>query len=143
MSEIIYDTFSSTTHDGFYSPTWSVTSSFLRPDVVKRIERKRLNRTQEINSAFCEHAKLWKKEVAYISSSTIRHKNEHYQAIIKLGEAVIPFILRELKKGPSDWFFALYKITGEDPVSKEDMGNFRKMSDHWLDWGRRRGYLSQ
>jgi len=50
-------------------------------------------------------------------------------------------ILRELQKEPAPWFLALRVITGEDTVGRNDAGNFSKMADAWLTWGRERGYI--
>ena len=57
-----------------------------------------------------------------------------------MGEAVVPFMLRDLAAGPRLWVWALPEITGEDPVSPEDAGRIAKMSEAWLQWGRERGY---
>ena len=141
MTEIYFHAFSSTTPNGFCKLSWLTTRPVLRSSEVNSMAREGLNRTRDLNSLFHDHAKHWKREVAYISSSTLRHKNEHYQAIIKMGLNAVPLILKVLEKAPADWFFALHEITGEDPVDEVDFGDFRKMSDKWLTWGRQRGYL--
>ncbi len=143
MPEIFKHRFSSTIPDRFCDQVWSTTWLPVRLSSVPSMERKRFKPSESLAPQFRDHAKQWKRDVAYISSSTIRHKNKHYQAIIKLGKDVIPLILKELEKGPSDWFFALHRITGEDPISEKDIGDFRKMADQWLDWGTRNGYLSK
>jgi hypothetical protein len=48
-------------------------------------------------------------------------------------------MLRDLEDGPSLWVWALPAITGVNPVSPDDGGNIRKMSDAWLNWGREKG----
>ena len=64
-----------------------------------------------------------------------------YQRIIGLGPAAVPLILRELAKEPDHWFWALYSITGQDPVRQEDSGDIRLMAQSWIGWGRARGLI--
>ena len=66
-----------------------------------------------------------------------------YQRIIGMGEEAVPFILQELERRPDHWFWALYAITGSDPVSEDAQGNLSKMTDAWLDWGHKNGYRWQ
>jgi hypothetical protein len=65
-----------------------------------------------------------------------------YQRIIGMGERAIPYILEELERAPDYWFWALYCITGEDPVPEADHGNLDAMTRAWVAWGRENGYLS-
>ena len=63
-----------------------------------------------------------------------------YQRIIGMGPSAVPLILRELKRKPDHWFWALHAITGSNPVPKESQGNLREMAAAWLDWGQKRGH---
>jgi hypothetical protein len=63
-----------------------------------------------------------------------------FQEIINLGEAVVPFMLRDLQERPRLWVWALPRITGANPVPASDTGNIRKMSEAWLQWGKMNGY---
>ena len=77
-------------------------------------------------------------------SSKIRDKVLHtaYQRIIGMGPSAISFILRDLaENGPNHWFWALHAITEEDPVPSDQVGNMVAMTEAWLQWGRKRGYL--
>lgn len=70
------------------------------------------------------------------------HKiREHpaFQEIIRMGEAVIPFMLHDLEKEPGQWVWALPRITGANPVRPEEGGDSRKLADAWLRWGRENG----
>jgi hypothetical protein len=58
-----------------------------------------------------------------------------------MGPIAVGFILRELEQEPDLWFWALNAITGEDPVPPDDQGVLPQMTQDWLDWGRRAGYL--
>jgi hypothetical protein len=64
-----------------------------------------------------------------------------YQRIIGMGPRVVPLILRELRRKPDHWFWALTAITGQDPIRPEDAGDILRMTQAWLDFGERQGYL--
>ena len=81
----------------------------------------------------------WKRETAFLSSSTQRAMHPAYQGIIGLGPRVVPLLIEELQREPCDLFWALKAITGEDPVSADDRGHVQRMAAAWLTWGRQRG----
>ena len=83
----------------------------------------------------------WKAATAYSSSTTAMVTHPAYQAIIALGSAVVPLLLRDLEREPIHWFEALQAITGEDPVPHESWGRIPAMADAWLAWGRERGLI--
>jgi hypothetical protein len=62
-----------------------------------------------------------------------------YRRIIEMGWPAVPLILREPKKRPGHWLWALNAITGEDPGHQEE--RFEKAVQAWLDWGTERGYI--
>ncbi len=64
-----------------------------------------------------------------------------YQRVISLGMPVVPYILAELAAQPDHWFWALSAITGIDPVPEEAAGNLRAMTQAWLKWGDREGFI--
>jgi len=64
-----------------------------------------------------------------------------YQRIIGMGPAAIPLILREMKKKPGHWLWALDALTnGESPASGSQ--NLMEATEAWLRWGESRGYLN-
>ncbi len=78
----------------------------------------------------------WKNETKYYSFSKEIHNSEYYQAIIKLGKNVLPFIFAELQKEPGHWFNALKQITNENPVRENSKGNIQSMTNDWLSWAK-------
>ena len=84
----------------------------------------------------------WHNETALLSSGTAIVSHAAYTQIIGMGEVVVPFILMQLQKNPQHLFFALYQITGENPVPLSHAGNLEKMTADWLDWGYKKGYLN-
>lgn len=83
----------------------------------------------------------WESETKFLSSITDIVLHPAYQQIIGMGPIVVPMILIELKKKPVHWFWALKAITGEDPVPPASKGRLREMTDVWLLWGKKQGYL--
>ncbi|MGY6742503.1 MAG: hypothetical protein ACXIUQ_07200 [Cecembia sp.] len=77
---------------------------------------------------------IWKQETLFQSSGTAVISNSSYRKIIGLGETVLPWIIRELRRNDDHWFYALEKITGKNPIKKENVGNINKMKEDWLDW---------
>ena len=96
------------------------------------------DRIQRLRTEFEALTLTWNEETKFFSSTSQISSHPAYQSIIGMGPVAIPWILRELKKGPDHWFHALKAITGADPVAPADCGNVRKMTDAWLSWGRER-----
>ena len=82
----------------------------------------------------------WTAETGYLSSYTAIVEHPAFREIIRLGEAVVPLMLRDLEERPRLWVWALPEITGTDPVPPEEAGNIAKMSEAWLRWGKAYGY---
>ncbi len=99
-------------------------------------------KAKKTRDQFEELFQKWYSETALISSGTAIISHPACQQIIGMGEVVIPFILIKLQKNPQHLFFALYQITGENPVSHSHTGNLEKMTADWLDWGQQRGYFN-
>lgn len=96
----------------------------------------------EVMKKFQVFSKRWKSETRSKSDVNQFTDNIYYQRIIGLGPAVIPLLLHDLnQESPAHWFWALKSITGVDPVPNNDVGNIRKMSKAWLDWGKENNYV--
>ena len=83
----------------------------------------------------------WKEETIFISSGTKIISNAAYTNIIDFGNIAIPWIIRELKRTNDHWFFALEKITGENPIKEENIGIVEKMKDDWINWATNKEYV--
>jgi hypothetical protein len=96
---------------------------------------------EPVRSRFERLADEWNEETEFVSSSTTMILNSAYQQIIGMGNAVLPLIFKRLESQGGHWFWALKHITGEDPLASSDAGNYQKMREGWLAWGRERHYL--
>jgi hypothetical protein len=82
----------------------------------------------------------WSAATGHLSSTTKIVQHPAYKEIVSMGKAVVPLMLRDLTERPRLWVWALPDILGEDPVAPDDRGDIAKMSDAWLEWGRKKGY---
>jgi len=89
---------------------------------------------------FNERAERWAKETGIQSSPARRYMHEDYQTIMSMGEAAIPLILKRLQTSPDDWFWALKHLAREDAAKNAE--NFGAAVAAWLDWGRKRRFIS-
>jgi hypothetical protein len=95
---------------------------------------------ESVEERFRKLEATWTAETGYLSSYTDIVEHPAFRAIIRLGEPVVPFMLRDLDERPQLWVWALPEITGADPVSPQEGGNIAKMTEAWLRWGRANGY---
>ena len=100
-----------------------------------------LDSSRQTRRRFQSLALKWKGDTLAESSATRMAEHPAYRAIIAMGPDVVPLILEDLAVTRQHWFIALSEITGENPVSEEDRGRVKNMSDAWLDWGRQQGLL--
>jgi hypothetical protein len=114
---------------------------------LQQLEREKLLRLmpdtgKQLAERFEALFQQWKKETLLSSSGSEITNHPAYQAIIDLGPSVVPFILIKLQEDPQHLFYALFKITGENPVNPKHIGMLTKMKEDWLEWGASKGYLS-
>jgi hypothetical protein len=95
----------------------------------------------EIAKEFRRHEKKWKRDTRFLSSLSEKYLHPSYARIIGLGRPAIPHILRSLRHEPDDWFYALRAITGSNIVPMSMAGDMKKMTECWLEWGRKRGLV--
>jgi len=97
---------------------------------------------ETLQSRFDRLCKQWKVEMWRESSLSKITSNRNYLDIIDLGGAVVPLILRELEKTPGPWFVALRRLTkGTETLGKEFAGDFRKIAECWIKWGKENGKI--
>ena len=108
------------------------------------IARERPNETIDNSDTvderiFLLNRRLWLKERGATSSVSEIINCRSYQAIIAMGDKVVPLILKQLEMegdDPDHWFYALSVITGADPITDEIRGDMKRMAEAWLIWGK-------
>jgi len=65
-----------------------------------------------------------------------------FLGIASMGDDAVPFLLAGLdREKPEDWFPALQRAAGVNPVSPASRGDPKAMAEDWLRWGRGRGIM--
>jgi hypothetical protein len=101
---------------------------------------------QSIEQQFRRLEAQWKADTLFLSDPGKIMGHPAMQAIIAIGEGVVPFILRDLQDKPSLLVWALPQITGENLAPPRVEGGFLKWNLHaqieaWLRWGREKGLV--
>lgn len=108
---------------------------------IQAAAKRKLDLANRFNALACH----WKRERGISSSLSKAIMSPSYQKIIGMGPDAIPIILNRIKDEgdhPNYWFWALEMLTGENPVSEDDLGDFRAMASAWLSWGYENGKLA-
>lgn len=106
------------------------------------MERSKLG----ILARFMDLAKEWTKDTQGVKG-TEKYFNRNYIKIVDMGDDVIPIILDQIVKDlldedgdPSQWFWALRLIIGENPVPERFRNSPKKAASCWLHWGNEHGF---
>ncbi len=105
-------------------------------------QKSPIKKQKNVRDQFEELFQKWQSETALLSSGTAIVSHTAYLQIVSMGEVVTPFILLKLLENPQHLFYALYQITGENPVPLAHAGNLQQMTLDWLSWGQTKGYLN-
>lgn len=98
-----------------------------------------INSSADLEQKFLRLRDRWKRDTVHISSTTRQVMHPAYQAIIGMGPAVLPFLLRDVEQNAESWFWALAAIAEEDPAPEGVRGDRNAIAKAWLDWGRQKG----
>lgn len=87
--------------------------------------------SNEINNAaiFSQNLKYWNQETNFLSTNNF--DNSYFQEIVNMGVEAVPFIVEELKKGPTPLVHALDKIF-PDVVKYEGYVSLHDACKTWL-----------
>lgn len=111
-------------------------------ELAKQIVAALNNFVPNLEQKFKGLVQEWKEETLIESSSTKKILSIPYQKIIGLGPAVVPLLLEELAARPDHYHWALFVITGENPVHPEDRGDLEMIRYQWLRWGEKKGLFN-
>jgi hypothetical protein len=95
---------------------------------------------ESVEQRFRRLEAIWEADTLVLSDPVRITEHWAFQDILRMGEAVVPLMLRDLEREPHLWVWALPRITGASPVAPEERGNIRKMSEAWLRWAKEKGY---
>jgi hypothetical protein len=93
----------------------------------------------QAQALFHRLANEWREATLFTSAVDRMVMHRAYQRIIGLGPIAIPLILRELRREPELWFWALNALTGEDVAAGEE--TVEGAARRWIEWGVSRGYI--
>ncbi len=83
---------------------------------------------------------VWLQETQYFSSSAKIYNNAAYLQILSMGLQSVPWMLRDLQKHDTHWFYALNKLTGMNPIQPAHYGIVPKMKEDWIAWAKENNY---
>lgn len=92
----------------------------------------------QLECRFRQLADAWVADTWHVSSPTDLVSHPAYRQIIHLGWAAVPYMLQDLQRTGRFWFPALHEITGLRPFDPKYAGNTRRMTDAWVEWGKKK-----
>ena len=110
----------------------------LRPS---KTETQTNSTAHSLSERFLEQAEKWDRETAHLSSPTQMMRHPSYEAILLMGDAVVPLMIRDLQKNRRPWFGALTYLTGDNPIMRADAGRMDRMIAAWVEWGKAKGRI--
>lgn len=78
---------------------------------------------------FSQNFKYWNQETCFVSTNNF--DNSYFMEIVNMGTEAVPFIVEELKKGPTPLVYALDKIF-PDVIKYEGFISLKDACDKWL-----------
>lgn len=99
----------------------------------------RRKETSTLADRFKQLAAKWRDETIFSSSIQSTVLNAHYQSIIGMGPAVVPFIFEELKTNGGHWYWALQSILGQNPAAQSS--TVKEAKARWLQFAVENDYL--
>lgn len=84
---------------------------------------------------FLALAEKWEQDTCFLSSCTDIIKHPAVAELVQAGDAILPWIFEDYKKGMSiRWDMLLQTITGSVPYARKDRGYVQKNQMSWLRW---------
>lgn len=80
-------------------------------------------------ATFLQNFKYWNQETGFLSTNNL--DNAYFKQIVDMGVAAVPYILKELQKGPTPLVHALDMIF-PDVVKYEGFVSLKDACDKWL-----------
>ncbi len=103
---------------------------------ILAMQQPQSSAVEKFNSLVAE----WKSTRGHAGTDLRLAMHPAYQAIVGMGAAVVPLLLKEMEQHPSHWTWALRAITQVDPVPKESRGKLKEIAQAWVKWDKENGY---
>jgi len=88
----------------------------------------------------CAAFEAWLADTSSMSSTQQIESTDSYKRMIGVGSKwAVPLLLAKLEEGvevPAAVFHTLQLLTGKDPVPVEDRGDYDRMAQCWIAWGK-------
>ena len=76
----------------------------------------------------------WRAATLYSSSGRECIEHPKFREILGMGDKILPLIIEEITVQPDPLIAALPILTGADPVTDRERGNFAAMATVWIEW---------
>lgn len=90
------------------SPSFKFSSSISLLDENGNLKDNLNTEETDKRAIFIQNYKYWNQETAFLSTNNLN--NSYFETIVNMGIDAVPFILTELKKGPTPLVHALDRI---------------------------------
>jgi hypothetical protein len=90
--------------------------------------------TDPVETRFRRLAGQWKNAVGSASDPKDICGVSFFHELVRMGDDILPLVMRELDADPFHWFEVLAEITGEDPTRPGDAGDVTAMTAAWKQW---------
>ena len=105
--------------------SFSLQASVIGANGITPIDTKRLD--DEV--LFSQNYKYWNEQVSCLSVNNF--ENSYFERIVEMGKDAVPFILEEMKKGPTPLVFALDKIF-PDTIEYDGFVSLEEACSTWV-----------
>ncbi len=100
-------------------------SAVMNDGISKKIDSNKIDKA----ATFFQNFKYWNQETGFLSTNNF--DNSYFMEIVNMGVEAVPFIVEELKKGPTPLVHALDKIF-PDVIKYDGFVSLKDACNKWL-----------
>ena len=100
-------------------------SAVMNDGISKKIDSNEIDKA----ATFFQNFKYWNQETGFLSTNNF--DNSYFMEIVNMGVEAVPFIVEELKKGPTPLVHALDKIF-PDVIKYDGFVSLKDACNKWL-----------
>jgi len=108
-------------------PTFNISlqATIAGPDGIKPLDTNHLDK----QILFSQNYKYWNEQSSVLSVNNF--DNSYFERIVEMGQDAVPFILEEMKKGPTPLVYALDRIF-PDTIEYQGFVSLEEACDTWI-----------